>query len=66
MKPGTKLAVALVVLVAVVIGVPACVSVASGDGQLCLASGDCPLSAVNPCVRKPFFAIVGRCGVAIK
>jgi hypothetical protein len=46
--------------------VPACVSLASGDGQVCIASNTCPLSAVNPCMRRPSFAIVGRCAVAIK
>jgi hypothetical protein len=46
--------------------VPACVSLASGDGQVCVASNTCPPSAVSPCMRKPSLAIVGRCAIAIK
>jgi len=53
-------------LVAMLVVVPACVSLASGDGKVCIASNTCPLSAVNPCMRRPSFAIVGRCAVAIK
>ena len=54
---------ALIVLVFVV---PVTISLASGDGAVCFASSTYPLSAVNPCVRKPSFAVVGRCAVAIK
>jgi hypothetical protein len=66
MKPRKALAAILAALVAVLVVVPACVSLASGDGQVCVASNTCPLSAVNPCMRKPSFAIVGRCAVAIE
>ena len=45
--------------------VPAAISLSSGDGAVCFADSACPLSAVNPCVRKPSFAVVGRCEVAI-
>jgi hypothetical protein len=58
---------AIVALVFVVVFiVPALVSLASGDGAICFSDSACPLSAVNPCTRKPSFAVVGRCAVAIK
>jgi hypothetical protein len=66
MKSRKSLALILAALVAVLVVVPACVSLASGDGQVCIASSTCPLSAVNPCMRRPSFALVGRCAVAIK
>jgi hypothetical protein len=66
MKPRSALTAILVVLVATLVIVPAFVSLASGDGQVCVAHDTCPLSAVNPCMRRPSFAIVGRCAVAIK
>jgi hypothetical protein len=53
-------------LFVLLIVVPAVTSLASGDGALCFADSACPLSAVNPCVRKPSFAIVGRCAIPIK
>jgi hypothetical protein len=56
--------VALIFVVLVI--VPALVSLASGDGAICFSDSACPLSAVNPCMRKPSFAVVGRCEVAIK
>lgn len=46
--------------------VPCAVSLANGDGAICFTHSTCPLSAVNPCVRQPSFAVVGRCAVAIK
>lgn len=46
--------------------VPTAVSVGNGDGAICLARASCPLSALNPCVRKPSFAVVGRCAVDIR
>ncbi len=52
-------------LFALLVVAPAVVSLASGDGAVCFADSACPLSAVNPCVRKPSFAVVGRCAVAI-
>jgi hypothetical protein len=66
MKPRKAIAAILTALVAMLVVVPACVSLTSGDGQVCFESNTCPLSAVNPCMRKPSFAIVGRCAVAIK
>jgi hypothetical protein len=66
MKPRKALAAILAALVAMLVVVPACVSLASGNGKVCVASNTCPLSAVNPCMRKPSFAIVGRCAVAIE
>jgi hypothetical protein len=47
-------------------GVPAAISLANGDGTVCFRDSTCPLAAINPCVRKPSFAVVGRCAVAIK
>ena len=46
--------------------VPAVVSLSSRDGAICFTHSTCPLSAVNPCIRKPSFAVVGRCAIAIK
>lgn len=66
-KPrGALVAAILGTLVVVLVGIPAVVSLASGDGAVCFADSACPLSAVNPCMRKPSFAVVGRCAVAIK
>lgn len=45
--------------------VPAAISLSNGDGAICFTASTCPLSSVNPCVRKPSFAVVGRCAVAI-
>jgi len=58
----TTVLAALFVLLVVV---PAVISLASGDGALCFADSACPLSVVNPCVRKPAFAVVGRCAISI-
>ncbi len=66
MKHNKALAAILTAVVALLVVVPSCVSLVSGDGQVCIASDTCPLSAVNPCMRKPSFAIVGRCAVTIK
>jgi hypothetical protein len=66
-KPrGVLVAAILGALVALLVIVPALLSLASGDGAVCFADSACPLSAVNPCMRKPSFAVVGRCAVAIK
>jgi len=46
--------------------VPTIMSVAHGDGDICFAASACPLSALNPCVRHPSFAMVGRCAVVIR
>jgi hypothetical protein len=48
------------------IAVPAAVSLASGDGAVCFTSSECPLAGINPCVRKPSFALIGRCALAIR
>jgi len=66
MKPRKVSAAILAALVTMLVVVPAGVSLASGDGPVCVASNTCPLSALNPCMRRPSFAIVGRCAVAIK
>ncbi len=52
-------------LVAFVV-VPSIMSVSSGDGSVCFTDSACELSAINPCVRTPAFAVVGRCAVSIK
>ena len=54
------------VLFVLLVVVPAGISLASGDGPICLSASACPLSAVNPCVRKPSFAVVGRCAINIR
>jgi hypothetical protein len=54
------------ILFALLVVVPVVISLASGDGAICVTASACPLSAVNPCVRHPPFAVVGRCAVAIK
>ncbi len=60
-------AVAVVgVLLVVILGIPAAVSLANGDGAVCFADSACPLAAINPCVRRPSFALVGRCALPIK
>jgi hypothetical protein len=65
-KPSTLAAAILGVVVLLLIAIPAAVSLSNGDGAICFADSACPLSAVNPCVRKPAFAVVGRCAVAIR
>ena len=66
-KPrGALVATILGALVVLLVAVPAAVSLASSDGAVCFTDSACPLSAVNPCVRKPSFALVGRCAVDIK
>jgi len=66
-KPRRSVVAAIVgaVLVLLVV-VPAGVSLANGDGAICFTASACPLSAINPCVRKPSFAVVGRCALAIR
>ena len=53
-------------LLVLFLGVPAAVSLANGDGAVCFTDSACPLAPINPCVRKPSFAIVGRCALPIK
>jgi len=56
----------LAALLVLLVVVPAAISLANGDGAICFADSACPLSAINPCVRKPAFAVVGRCAIAIR
>jgi hypothetical protein len=65
-SPKPRVAAILGTLVVVLVIIPAIVSLSNGDGAICFADSACPLSAVNPCVRKPSFAVVGRCAVAIR
>jgi hypothetical protein len=65
-KPRRSLVAAiLAALFVLFVAVPALISLTSGDGTLCFADSACPLSALNPCVHKPAFAVVGRCAVSI-
>lgn len=63
---GATVATVLVALLVLLVVLPAAISLANGDGAVCFTTSGCPLSAVDPCVRKPPFAVVGRCAVAIK
>jgi hypothetical protein len=66
MKPRRAvIATVLGALFVLLVAVPVVISLASGDGAVCFADSACPLSAINPCVRKPAFAVVGRCAVFI-
>jgi hypothetical protein len=66
-KPRGRVVTAILGAVFVLLFViPAAVSLSNGDGAICFADSACPLSAVNPCVRRPTFAVVGRCAVAIR
>ena len=63
-KPRRALVAAiLAVLVGLLVVVPAITSLASGDGAICFSASGCPLSPINPCVRHPSFAVVGRCAL---
>ena len=53
-------------LLVLFLGIPAAISLANGDGAVCLTDSACPLAPINPCVRKPSFAVVGRCALPIK
>jgi hypothetical protein len=61
--PGGAIVATMVGALLALVVVPAVMSVAHGDGSICLAASACPLSAFNPCVRRPSFALVGRCAV---
>jgi hypothetical protein len=66
-KPrGALVAAMLGALFVLLVVVPVMVSLASGDGAICVTDSACPLSAVNPCLRKPAFAVLGRCAVDIR
>jgi len=65
--PGAPLAAVLgAVLLLLLVVVPAMMSLAHGDGAVCFTASACPLSAINPCVRSPSFALVGRCTPTIR
>jgi hypothetical protein len=64
-KPRRVIATVLAALFVALVAVPAVISLASGSGAVCLSDSACPLSLLNPCVRKPAFAVVGRCAVSI-
>lgn len=63
---GAQVAAIVAALLVLLVVVPAVISLANGDGAICFADSACPLSAINPCVRKPSFAVVGRCALAIR
>jgi hypothetical protein len=63
---STVVVLALGAVVLVLLVIPAAISLSNGGGAVCFADSTCPLSAVNPCVRKPTFAVVGRCAAAIR
>lgn len=66
-KPRASVAAAiLAALFLALVLVPALVSLGSGEGAVCLAASACPLSALNPCIRKPSFAVVGRCAFVVR
>ena len=64
LKPrGTLIAAVVGALLGLLVVVPAILSLGSGDGAVCFTDSACPLSAINPCVRHPSFAVVGRCAL---
>jgi hypothetical protein len=64
-NPGPREAIVATMIGALLalVVVPAVMSVAHGDGSICLSASACPLSAINPCERHPSFALVGRCAI---
>jgi hypothetical protein len=60
------LAAAAFALLLLFLAIPAALSLANGDGAVCFTDAACPLAPINPCVRKPSFAVVGRCALPIK
>lgn len=48
------------------VGIPAAVSLSRGDGTVCIAASACGLSAINPCLRHPSFAVIGRCAFPLQ
>jgi hypothetical protein len=67
MKRREALVVAILgPLFVLLVVVPAMMSLARGNGAVCFVDSSCPLSAINPCVRHPSFAVVGRCAFAIR
>jgi len=52
---------------AMVLAVPATLSLSrGGGGTICFMSSMCGLENVNPCVRSPSFALVGRCALPLQ
>ena len=62
-RPAVSLALGLLVLF---VGIPAAMSLSRGDGTVCVASSACGLSAINPCMRHPSFAVAGRCAFPLQ
>lgn len=65
-KPRGTLVLAAIVgaLLGLLVVVPAILSLtANGEGAVCFTDSACPLSAINACVRRPSFAVVGRCAL---
>ena len=64
LKPrGVMMAAIVGALLGLLVVVPAVLSLTSGDGAVCFTDAACPLSVINPCVRRPAFAVVGRCAL---
>ena len=63
---GRHVISASVGLVVLLVGIPAFLSLSHGHGTVCVASSTCGLSAINPCVRQPSFAFVGRCAFPLQ
>ena len=59
-RRGTAISLAAGLIV-LLVGIPAAMSLSRGDGTVCVTSSACGLSAINPCMRHPSFAVVGRC-----
>jgi hypothetical protein len=45
--------------------IPTAMSLARGEGRVCVSPASCPLAPINACQRKPAFALVGRCALAV-
>ena len=64
LKPrGVFIAAFVGALLGLLVVVPAILSLTSGDGAVCFTDSACPLSPINPCVKRPSFAVVGRCAL---
>ena len=64
-KLGRVSVVALIGGLCVLLLIPTAMSLAKGEGRVCVSSAGCPLSPIDPCQRKPAFALVGRCALAV-
>jgi hypothetical protein len=65
-RQGALVVGILAALFVLLIAVPAAISLATGDGAICVVDSACPLSQINPCARNPPFAVVGRCTAALR